>query len=108
MKTPKFIIASIVNAVLFTWMLSSVSSSHAADLKAGEIVYKKMCVMCHGEQGQGGPALKINDPKVLGKTDDVIRKVIADGGNGMPGYRNSLKPEETDSLMLYLRSWRVK
>lgn len=108
MNTPKLIFVTIVNAVLFTWMLSSVSSSLAADLKAGEAVYKRMCVMCHGEQGQGGSALKINDPKVLVKTDDVIRKVIADGGKGMPGYRNSLKPEETDSLMLYLRSWRVK
>lgn len=84
------------------------SSSLAADLKAGEKVYKRKCVVCHGEQGQGGSALKINDPNVLKKTNEEIRKVIAEGGNGMPAYNNSLKPEEIDSLMAFLRSWGVK
>ena len=107
MNNKKFIIAIFVNA-LFTVILLFGSSSLAADLKAGEKVYKRKCVVCHGEQGQGGGALKINDPKVLSKTDEEIRKVIAEGGNGMPGYQNSLKPEEIDSLMAFLRSWGGK
>lgn len=107
MNNKKFIFAIIVN-VLFTWILFMGSSSLAADLKAGEKVYKRKCVICHGEQGQGGSALKINDPKVLSKTDEDIRKVVAEGGKGMPGYQNSLKPEEIDSLMAFLRSWGSK
>ncbi|OGW13865.1 MAG: hypothetical protein A2035_06510 [Nitrospirae bacterium GWA2_42_11] len=107
MNNKKFIIAIFVNA-LFTVILLFGSSSLAADLKAGEKVYKRKCVVCHGEQGQGGGALKINDHKVLGKTDEDIRKVIADGGKGMPGYQNSLKPDEIDSLIAFLRSWGDK
>lgn len=104
----KNLIFAIAVNVLFTGVLLMGSSSLAADLKAGEKVYKRKCVICHGEQGQGGSALKINDPKVLSKTDEEIRKVIAEGGKGMPGYQNSLKPEEMDSLMAFLRTWGVK
>ena len=107
MNNKKFIIAIFVNA-LFTVILLFGSSSLAADLKAGEKVYKRKCVVCHGEQGQGGGALKINYHKVLGKTDEDISKVIADGGKGMPGYHNSLKPDEIDSLIAFLRSWGDK
>lgn len=108
MKNKKFISAIIVNALFTGILLLGSSPLLAADLKAGENIYKKKCVMCHGEQGKGGGALKINDPKVLSKKDADIRKVIAEGGKGMPGYQNSLKPEEIDSLMAYLRSWGVK
>lgn len=107
MNNKKFIFGIIVNALLAGILLLG-SSSLAADLKAGEKVYKRKCVICHGEQGQGGNAIKINDPKVLSKTDEDIRKVIAEGGKGMPGYQNSLKPEEIDSLIAFLRSWGGK
>ena len=108
MKNKKFILAISVNALLTGILLLGSSSLLAADLKAGVQVYKKNCVMCHGENGQGAVALKINDPRVLGKTDKEIRKFISEGGKGMPGYQTSLKPEEIDSLMAFLRSWGGK
>ena len=108
MKNKKVISAIIVNALFTGILLLGSSSLLAADLKAGEATYKKKCVMCHGEKGQGGNALKLNDPRVLGKTDKEIRKFISEGGKGMPGYQTSLKPEEMDSLMAFLRSWGVK
>ncbi|MCC6544944.1 MAG: cytochrome c [Nitrospirae bacterium] len=107
MNYRKLIFAIVVNAV-FTGILLLGSSSHAADLKSGEVVFKKKCVMCHGEQGQGGVAIKINDPKVLSKTDQEIRKTLTEGVKGMPGYQKLLKPEEIDSLMAFIRSWGVK
>ncbi|OGW43574.1 MAG: hypothetical protein A2132_05900 [Nitrospirae bacterium RBG_16_43_11] len=107
MNNKKFIFAIIVNA-LFTGILLLGSSAFAADLKAGGNIYKSKCAMCHGEQGQGGGAVKINDPKVLSKTDKEIRQVIAEGAKGMPGYQKLLKPEEMDSLMAFLRSWGNK
>lgn len=107
MNNKKVILAIVVNA-LFSGILLLGSSSLAADLKAGEKVFKSKCAVCHGEQGQGGGALKINDPKVLSKTDKDIRKVISEGAKGMPGYQKLLKPEEIDSLMAFLRSWGNK
>ena len=108
MKNKKVISAIIVNALFTGILLLGSSSLLAADLKAGEATYKKKCVMCHGEKGLGGNALKLNDPRVLGKTDKEIRKFISEGGKGMPGYQTSLKPAEMDSLMAYLRSWGGK
>lgn len=107
MKNKKLFFMIILNVLIIEMILWS-SSSLAADLKGGEKVYKRKCVICHGEQGQGGSALKINDPKVFSKTDEEIRKIIAEGGNGMPGYKSSLKPEEIDSLIAFLRSWGNK
>lgn len=104
MKNKRFVFTIIASA-LFSGILLLGSTSHAADLKTGEKLYKGKCAICHGDQGQGGSALKINDPKVLSKTDGDIRKFINEGGKGMPGYKSSLKPEEIDSLMLLIRSW---
>ncbi len=103
----KFITAMVVSLLLTVTPLS-ISSALAADLKAGEKLFKGKCVICHGERGLGGSALKINDPAVLSKTDGAIRKVIAEGGKGMPGYKNSLKPEEIDNLIAFIRSLRNK
>src|SRR3989304_4064263 len=101
----KIVFPVFILKAVFIAMLLLISSAFAADLKLGEKVYKKKCLVCHGEQGHGGIALKINDPNVLRKTNEEIRKVITEGANGMPAYQNSLKPEEIDSLLTFLRSW---
>ena len=75
------------------------------DLKAGEKLYKRKCSVCHGDQGQGAIAKKIKDPAILNKPDEELRKFITNGGNGMPAYGKTLKPEEIDYLVVFLRSW---
>jgi len=36
--------------------------------------------------------------------DENLRRVIERGGKDMPGYRNSLKPEQIRDLIVYVKT----
>ena len=74
-------------------------------------IYKAKCAVCHGASGKGdSPAGKnmgvvsFADPKVAGKNDPQWKEVIAKGKNKMPAYGKSLKPDEIEGLVAYIRS----
>jgi cytochrome c6 len=74
-------------------------------------LYKAKCAVCHGASGKGdSPAGKsmgvvsFSDPAVAGKSDADLRTVIEKGKNKMPAYGKSLKPEEIQGLVAYIRS----
>src|SRR5882724_2753509 len=74
-------------------------------------LYKGKCAVCHGASGKGdSPAGKsmgvvsFSDPAVAGKSDADLRAVIEKGKNKMPAYGKSLKPEEIQGLVAYIRS----
>ncbi|HUE03396.1 MAG TPA: c-type cytochrome [Bryobacteraceae bacterium] len=53
------------------------------------ILYTDNCAGCHGQDGQGGAAIGLNDPVYLVIADDAtIRRVTADGvpGTAMPAF----------------------
>ena len=73
--------------------------------------YRAKCVVCHGATGKGDSAagknlgvVSFSDPSVAGKSDADLRSVIEKGKNKMPAYGKSLKPEEIQGLVGYLRS----
>ena len=81
-----------------------------ADDKSASL-YKAKCAVCHGATGKGdSPAGKsmgvvsFSDPKVAGKSDTELRDVIEKGKNKMPAYGKSLKPDEIQGLVAYIRS----
>src|SRR5215813_2032125 len=74
-------------------------------------LYKAKCAVCHGAAGKGdSPAGKnmgvvsFSDPKVAGKSDAELKDVIEKGKNKMPAYGKSLKPDEIQGLVAFLRS----
>jgi mono/diheme cytochrome c family protein len=74
-------------------------------------LYKSKCAVCHGATGKGdSPAGKslgaesFSDPKVATKSDADLKSVIEKGRNKMPAYGKSLKPEEIQGLVVYIRS----
>jgi len=74
-------------------------------------LYKAKCAVCHGASGKGdSPAGKnlgvvsFADPKVAGKSDAQWKDVIEKGKNKMPAYGKSLKPDEIEGLLAFLRS----
>jgi mono/diheme cytochrome c family protein len=74
-------------------------------------LYKAKCAVCHGPSGKGdSPAGKsmgaesFSDPKVAGKSDVQWKDVIEKGKNKMPAYGKSLKPDEIQGLVAYIRS----
>jgi cytochrome c6 len=81
-----------------------------ADDKSASL-YKAKCAVCHGASGKGdSPAgknmglLSFSDPKVAGKSDAELKDAIEKGKGKMPAYGKSLKPDEIEGLVAYIRS----
>ncbi len=74
--------------------------------------YAKNCEACHGPNGEGGP---VKTPKKTIKvpslkaehaakhTDDEIVKMITNGEEEMPSFKDKMKPEEITELMRFVR-----
>jgi len=52
--------------------------------------FKAKCAVCHGAGGKGDSA--------------DLKTVIQDGKGKMPAYGKSLKPEEIDAMVAYIKS----
>lgn len=81
----------------------------AALIALGKKTYDLYCVACHQTNGKGipgGAANFIDDKTRLAKTDLALLTSIADGleAKGMPAFRNSLKPQEMQAALTYIRS----
>jgi cytochrome c oxidase cbb3-type subunit 3 len=78
-----------------------------ARLKQGKEVFMGKCLACHGPLGQGtvGPNLTDNF-WIHGGAPVKMAKIIRDGVNdkGMPPWGPILKPEEVQSVVVYIKS----
>jgi cytochrome c6 len=86
-----------------------VSQANGDDKSAS--LYKTKCAVCHGATGKGdSPAgknmgvLSFSDPKVAGKSDAELKDVIDKGKGKMPAYGKSLKPDDIQAVVAYIRS----
>ena len=73
-------------------------------------LYKQNCSACHGENGSGGPALDLANPKYLALVDDAsLKRWITSGmpGTQMPAFGQSaggfLTPQQVDVLIAGMR-----
>lgn len=79
-------------------------------------LYKQNCTACHGEDGSGGPALDLANPKYQALVDDAsLRRWITSGmpGTQMPAFGESaggfLTPQQVDVLVAGMRAhWDQK
>jgi len=74
-------------------------------------LYEQNCSACHGENGSGGPALDLANPKYQALVDDAsLRRSITYGmpGTQMPAFGESaggfLTPQQVDTLVGGMRS----
>lgn len=95
--------------------------ARAADVKEN---YKRLCSMCHGEDGSGnGPAAKVlnkhpgdfTDCEAMKARDrEFLVKIISDGGaavgrsSQMPGRGQKLSPREIEELADYVSTGLCK
>src|SRR5919197_418855 len=80
---------------------------------ASRTIYLKNCKECHGEKGDGGrvkledgtrlkvPSLR--EGHALHHPDSDFVKQITKGGDGMPAFKDKLKPDEIDELVRFIR-----
>ena len=80
---------------------------------ASRATFMKNCKECHGEKGNGGPVkledgtrLKVpslREGHALRHPDSDFLKQITKGGDGMPAFKDKLRPEEIDDLIRFIR-----
>ncbi len=97
------------------------------DLAAGEMIYKKRCISCHGDEGDGdGPAADRFQPKPRSfkkaefkyrttprnslPTDDDLFRVISNGlpGTGMPDWADVLTKKQRRQVIKYIKTFSDK
>lgn len=75
----------------------------------GKELYKKFCIVCHGEAGKGGKGPALSVPVLIhGNTDGEVFHVITAGvaGTAMKGFRSELPDEMRWHLVNYITSLR--
>ncbi|WP_419956158.1 c-type cytochrome [Neobacillus niacini] len=101
------IIISIVNSDIF-------SSKNAAAIAAGEKIYNKQCLICHGESGKGegkNAGTAINNQNYLNTVSDkdIFNSVkFGREGTAMPSYGPRLSDEELKNVVAFVRNWQSK
>jgi mono/diheme cytochrome c family protein len=84
-----------------------------SSLAAGQKIYAKRCVECHGKTGNGdGPdaadlgihPAKLSDPVIREETDGELFWKITVGKKPMPSNRTRLSPTDRWNVINYLRT----
>src|SRR5512139_2793685 len=89
-------------------LLAGLGSSLAMASPDGAKLYGRNCASCHGENGTGGIGIPLALPSFQSSiSDDYLRKTIHLGrpGRVMPTFSGSLKEDEIDAIVHYVRSW---
>jgi mono/diheme cytochrome c family protein len=81
-------------------------------ITSARAIFAAECARCHGINGEGGTAtvlkkkLKVPSLKkghALDHTDDQMVKIITEGEEAMPSFKDKLKPEEIKNLVQLIR-----
>ncbi|HEY4180060.1 MAG TPA: c-type cytochrome [Kofleriaceae bacterium] len=81
------------------------------DAKAGEAIYTKNCVSCHGDKSARKDALHLANPMFISQAPDAfIRYAIANGrpGTKMIAWTTQLTDDEIDNVVAFVRTFGYK
>lgn len=75
------------------------------ELVAGRSIYIERCANCHGNDGSGGRGTKLSGGRMLAQYPEVADQVVvvADGVRSMPGFVETLDPDEIAAVVRYTR-----
>jgi putative heme-binding domain-containing protein len=92
--------------VLSLLLVPTISRLAAQDLETGEAIFNSNCAFCHGSDGSGGRGPNLRGSLRNGNSDADISKVISGGlpGTAMPKF--GLEPDELQSIVMYVQSFR--
>jgi mono/diheme cytochrome c family protein len=89
------------------------SAAPAGDeFAASRANYAKHCEACHGPNAEGGPVKtpekqikvpSLKAPHAVRHTDDQLVKMITNGEEDMPSFKEKLKPEEITEMVRFVR-----
>ncbi|MCH6266661.1 MULTISPECIES: c-type cytochrome [Neobacillus] len=90
------------------------SSENSKAIAAGEKVYAKNCLACHGETGKGEGAkdgTAINNQHFLSSVSDQdLYNYVKYGreGTSMPSYETRLSDKDLKNLVAFMREWQTE
>lgn len=99
---------------------SAPATSPQPKIMSGNELYIENCQICHQDTAKGGKNLTIKgkklspadltSDKIKNKSDDELVKEITEGvpDEGMPSFKDKLKPEEMKRIVEYLRKLQGK
>lgn len=110
--TIPILVASVVFPIRQITAQRQAKDSEAADAAKGKQIYDAKCEICHyskSAEKKIGPGLaglmkRERFRNEMKADDENLRRVIERGGKDMPGFRNSLKPEQIRDLIAYVKS----
>jgi mono/diheme cytochrome c family protein len=81
----------------------------AAAIAAGQVIYEQSCSICHGKDGSG--AIPGAPDFTTAESQDELRSpsgdfpcVVAEGRGFMPGWKETLNPEQIWQVLVYIGS----
>lgn len=102
-----FFITSLAAVGAAVYVIKKLESGDGKKTESTHALYEKNCATCHRVDagGAAGPNLT-DDFWIYGKTWTDVEDFIAKGNEagGMPGYQNTMRPEEIRQLTEYIRS----
>jgi len=98
---------SIGMLVLVALVLALVPAAFAED---GKTLYESKCALCHGKDGVAKSAAKgsknFNDPEFQkSATAESIVKMLTDGKNKMPSFKEKLSAEQMKMVADHVKSF---
>jgi mono/diheme cytochrome c family protein len=91
---------------------ANTSATPTDELAGARTTYSQICSACHGDTGDGGNVtiegkkLKVPSLKqghALNHTDEQLAKTITNGDDGMPAFKDRLKPEQITAMVRFVR-----
>ncbi|WHX99267.1 c-type cytochrome [Neobacillus sp. DY30] len=99
------ILICIVNSDIF-------NDENKESIAAGEKIYNKQCLICHGETGKGegkNAGTAINNQNYLNSVSnkDIFNSVkYGREGTGMPSYEKRMSNEDLNNVVAFIRNWQ--
>ena len=104
----------VAGAMLAVTLTIAVRAQSPAEARGREVF--RACNACHNlltDARRAGPSLRtlfgkvrlINGKRAL---DQNVRELVTEGYNGMPSYKNLLRPQDWEDLMAFLKTLRAR
>jgi cytochrome c oxidase cbb3-type subunit III len=111
-------LAKIADLPAYAFVPPADKTAAADALQRGQRLFAHACGECHGNEGEGGGAGRLNEPDFLALiSDQTLRRIIITGRpdlgmpdyattDGRPGDYHPLSSTDIDDLVALLASWR--
>jgi len=107
MKHCLYWLIAIASTLTATGLLAQPSGAKQENVAEGAKIFKRSCSVCHSlrpNQTKNGRSLSAalrRHPSA--KSQERVRRIIAEGTGNMPAFKDRLSPDEISALIAFLK-----